>query len=104
MWQRVHDLARAFARGLTDLLYPPACIFCTAPLTPDPDDFPDRSFCSPCLASLMDSPHEPCPRCASPIGPYALVEGGCARCRPIPFHFERAIAFGVYDGLLRDVV
>ena len=38
------------------------------------------------------------------MGPFALVEGGCSRCRDESFAFERTLRLGPYDGLLREVV
>jgi ComF family protein len=107
MWRHVQQLARAFSRGLIDLLYPPACAVCSAAIPPDADDPRDpldRHFCSSCRSVLTDNPHEACPRCAAPVGPYALVEGGCSHCRELTFHFDASLRLARYDGLLREVV
>jgi ComF family protein len=44
-----------------------------------------------------------CPRCASPAGPFADLKTGCAECRTRSLGFDRAIAFGVYEGDLHDL-
>lgn len=100
MWRAVAEVGRVLVRGLGELLYPPACMVCARAL-------PGRSgvsFCDPCLHELADDPHASCPRCAATIGPHALVEGGCSRCRAHSLPFEHAFRLGSYGGLLREVV
>jgi ComF family protein len=100
MWRAVAEAGRVLARGLGELLYPPACLVCAGGLP----DRPGAYFCDPCLHELTGDPHSACPRCAASIGPYAVVEGGCSRCREHSFPFERTFRLGSYGGLLREVV
>jgi len=97
MWRSLAEAGRALTRGLGELLYPPACIVCAAPVTGVP-------FCASCLQALAGDPHSACPRCAATIGPHAHVERGCSRCRGESLPFEQALRLGSYGGLLREVV
>jgi ComF family protein len=100
MWRALAEAGRVLARGLGELLYPPACIVCTRGLPGQPGVY----FCDPCLHELTGDPHSACPRCAATVGPYALVEGGCSRCRDHSLPFECTFRLGSYEGLLREVV
>ena len=92
------SLVRELAQGLLALLYPGICAACGKSLPLE-----QGRFCTGCREALISNPLS-CPRCASSIGPYASVEGGCVQCRDAVFHFERALRLGPYDGLLRELV
>lgn len=100
MWRAVVETGRALGRGLVELLYPPACNVCGAA----PDGSPAGHFCRSCLHALTGDGHPTCPRCAANVGPYALVEGGCSRCRGEALPFEAVLRLGPYEGQLRAVV
>ena len=99
MWQQLGNLGRELGQGLLALLYPGVCAGCGRSLDPD-----ESHFCGSCRAALTADPHPACPRCASSVGPYAFVDGGCSRCRNDVFYFEGALRLGPYEGLLRDLV
>jgi ComF family protein len=44
-----------------------------------------------------------CPRCALPVGPFADLRGGCAKCRGRSLGFDSALALGAYEGTMRDL-
>jgi ComF family protein len=92
-------LARDLARGLLHLAYPGVCHLCTRPTAINTGD-----FCPDCRAALVIDPHPTCQRCASTLGPNLAPAPDCAKCRGIPFAFERVIRLGLYDGLRRDAV
>ncbi len=71
------------ARGLLDLLYPPACLACARVLPAQ------GFFCEPCDLAVERTPPAHCPRCAEPgdFGP-----GSCPRCTRSPPAFARAWA------------
>src|SRR5215472_5986885 len=100
MWQHLTAAGRALGRGLVELIYPSACLICGAPLAPSRSLGP---FCDACRNSLVNDPHDACPRCACTVGPFANVAGGCVQCRGESFAFEAVLRLGPYDGLLRDV-
>jgi len=90
---------RELGRGLLHLLYPGVCNVCEAALPPE-----QTHFCAPCRSALVTDPFPACPRCASTVGPFVTLEGGCHHCRELAFHFDQALRLGPYDGVLRQVV
>ncbi len=87
---------RALDAGL-DLVFPPACAFCDAPLDSTPRG---AALCRECHDLLVDT-RTSCPRCAANASP---VAGTCVHCRDLRLHFEQAARLGVYDGPLRTAV
>lgn len=91
---------RRLLRLGADLLLPPACNFCGGDL---PSLAEPPLFCGPCRAAFENLPEAVCPRCAAPLGPGQIPED-CPRCRDRRYHFQAALALGVYQGPLRDAV
>jgi len=83
-----------------DLLLPPACNFCGSEL---PSLAEPPLFCGNCRTAFLTLPELVCPRCAAPMGPGQMVED-CPRCRDRRYHFQAALAVGVYQGPLREAV
>jgi ComF family protein len=52
---------------------------------------------------LFEAAGDACPRCASPVGPWADSEAGCSKCHGRPLGFDAAIALGPYQGPIRDL-
>jgi ComF family protein len=92
----------ACVRAVDDLVFPWTCLLCGSegPGLRGP-------FCPTCRAGLMakaDPVANPtCPRCALPVGPFADLHGGCAKCRGRSLGFDAALALGTYEGALRDL-
>lgn len=89
-------------RHLTDFLFPWECVLCG-------DDGPelDGPLCTGCHAKVVHDAEYArslaCPRCALPVGPFAVCPEGCTRCRGRSLGFEAAVSLGVYEGPLRDL-
>lgn len=90
---------RTFTRGLLHLIYPSTCWVCSQFLAEG-----QAGFCDSCRGALTQEPHPTCPRCASSVGPFVDLQGGCTRCRNESFAFDQSLRMGPYEGLLRDVV
>jgi ComF family protein len=100
LWlERLARGGRELGQGLLQLLYPGCCLACTQPLAAT-----CRHFCAACRAALLTDPHRSCPRCAASVGPFALLEGGCANCRGQPLPFRAALRLGPYEHFLRDLI
>jgi ComF family protein len=97
--ERLARGGRELGQGLLQLLYPGCCLSCGQGLGPA-----CRHFCDGCRSALLTEPHRTCPRCAASVGPFALLEGGCAGCRGQPLPFHAALRLGPYDRLLRDLI
>lgn len=95
------SLARAAAatlRGGLDLLYPPHCFACAAPL---PDAHPP--LCTRCLESLRPVEHA-CPRCGTPRGPHGPPEADCPSCRRRTLHFDTAAGAFPYEDPVKRLI
>lgn len=92
------DAARTTARGLVDLLMPPACIACKSPVaTP-------LSFCADCFAALKPIDAGRCVQCAIPLPMAWRTESHCLGCLRDPPRFDRTAAPYLYDGPARQLV
>ena len=88
---RPGDLARAAARALLELVYPPRCAACGEPTEAEP-------FCEVC-AGAVDPLPPGCARCGLP-GPDPL----CGACRAAPPAFDAVLAAGLFGGPLADAI
>jgi ComF family protein len=90
-------MALAAAKTVLDLLFPPLCIGCRAPVA-------DSGFCASCWSGLtfLDGPG--CGCCGLPF-PVALEgENLCAACLASPPAFDRARAILAYDDNSRGAI
>jgi ComF family protein len=85
---------------LTNLLYPPACAICSAPLGAAGSDL----FCDRCARSLPAAERPLCERCG--LGQRGAFDATvlCARCRARPPAFDRARSAWPYTGGVRTAV
>lgn len=84
-----------------DLLLPPRCACCSA-------DAGDASgaplLCQTCRDELILTSWPTCPRCAAAVPATGNAVLACPHCRDAKLRFDRTMALGSYDGLLRDWV
>jgi ComF family protein len=86
-------------------LFPADCRICGSPLI----KISRLPVCNDCLHALRPLTGSYCAICAEAL-PYAVQTAGqqidarCRLCRLAPPPFERAVAYGSYDGALRDLV
>jgi ComF family protein len=99
MTRHLLTVGRELTRGLLHLLYPNLCEAC-GQVVPSEQGL----FCLACRQAVTTDPHSTCPRCASTVGAFTHLEGGCTRCRGSHFHFEGVMRLGPYEGLLRDLI
>lgn len=83
---------------MLDLLMPPACAACKAPVATA------GGLCAGCFAALPHLPHPLCTRCGTPMPARALVEEVCIPCRDQPPPFASARAPFGYEGPARALV
>ena len=83
--------ARALARALLELVYPPRCAACGAPVAAEP-------FCAVCAEAIEPVPAG-CARCGLP-GP----ADPCLACRAAPPSFDELRAGGLFGGPLADAI
>lgn len=84
-----------------DLLLPPRCASCTAPLADAPRPV---QLCDDCRGQLALADWPACPRCAALVPMAEGVALACSHCRDAKLKFERALAVGSYEGLLAALI
>lgn len=84
-----------------DLLFPAKCIACHDDLN---EDQRASSICGECEDQLDFIDWPVCPRCAAPVPSTNGVDLACNHCRGDKLRFQRTIALGNYEGLLRQLV
>ena len=89
-------------RATLDLFWPPVCPGCRNGLEPGHDGL----LCADCRLHLPLIRGNACQRCGTPLGPFEDAHGGnwCADCGRHNLVFTRAVAAGVYDGPLAEVI
>ncbi len=89
---------KAATSAFLDVLMPPACVACKAPVaTPN-------GLCAGCFATLPALPHPLCTGCGVPLPVRAAVETLCPDCRAAPFPFASALAPFAYSGPAQTLV
>jgi ComF family protein len=99
MWR--HGLMHV-VRGLTDLVFPKACLICEVAET-DLGQF-RHGLCIDCHRAVTTDLCPLCPRCGLTVGPHTDVADGCISCRGISLGFESVIRLGPYENRLREAV
>jgi ComF family protein len=90
-------MAIVAAKSLLDLLFPPLCIGCRAPVA-------DSGFCASCWSKLTFLDGPACACCGLPF-PVALEgENLCAACLAKPPAFDQARAIMAYDDNSRGAI
>jgi ComF family protein len=97
--------ARAAAQGLFSVLFPADCRICGFPLL----NISRLPVCTECLTSIHPIAGAVCSVCGERVlSSYAHADDDgltrCPICRRIDRPFERAVAYGSYDGALRELV
>ena len=94
---------KAAAASLFSLVFPSDCRICQSPLT----TISSLPICEPCLAQIVPLDGILCRVCGEKLfSSYTNSGDGalCGMCRRAHPHFGRAVAYGAYEGALRDVV
>jgi ComF family protein len=84
-----------------NLLFPPRCVACSGELEGGAGEV---MLCQGCREKLPLIDWPVCSRCAAPVPEANGVRLECNHCRGDKLRFERAIALGSYEGLLRQLV
>jgi ComF family protein len=94
---------KVVSASLFSLLFPSDCRICRAPLT----TIARIPVCEPCLAQVRPLDGLLCRICGEKLFvSFANSDEGalCGICRRAEPHFRRAVAYGAYEGALRDLV
>ena len=108
--------ASQFGNGVTDLCFPPTCVFCHGVMDWEREIIRDRTaaaveplgggFCVECRSLIAKSAiHHACRYCGQVL-PASEVTGitTCKGCSKQPGPIERVVALGAYQQVLREAV
>jgi ComF family protein len=99
----VRNGTRAAAESLFAVLFPSDCRICRQPLI----KISTLPVCQPCREKIVALDGVLCRICGEKLfSRYAQVEAGplCGICRRAAPHFRQAVAYGAYEGALRDLL
>lgn len=88
------------ARGLLELVYPPACQLCSSGLPAGSI----ASFCHECMKQLEFQRQPCCPRCAATFTAVLASATNCPHCQDEDYAFDQVIAWGAYEKALQQIV
>ncbi len=94
---------KSAAESLFAVLFPSDCRICRSPLT----TIASLPVCGPCLANIVPLDGLLCRLCGEKLfSSFADSEDGllCGMCRRVEPRFRRAVAYGAYAGVLRDLI
>ena len=100
-----NSLLRGAAEGLFSVLFPSECRICGLPLL----NISRLPVCPDCLGKIHAIPGKVCSICGERVlSSYAECDPDgmlrCTVCRRVERPFFRAVAYGSYDGGLRDLI
>lgn len=97
---RIRQAGRSTLRSLLDLIYPPQCPICEAPLHRD-ETSTSRFVCTDCLGRVEWFAPPWCEACGVPVTGETDL---CSRCGHTSIPFEKARAVGPYDDVLARLI
>lgn len=103
-WRAVARVLRSPLDALGCVLYPTLCALCQTPLP----RFERAPVCEHCWAEIAREKSAVCHRCGDlsdlPAASFSASEILCRTCRLAPPPFRRAVAYGPYEGRMRDAI
>jgi ComF family protein len=102
-WRAVARVLRSPLDAIASALLPSSCVLCGSPL-PQLSSIP---ICDACWMELSVHSGPVCLRCGDSLDRSVTDETSipiCRTCSLVPPAFERAVAFGTYDGRMRDLI
>ena len=96
--ERVAALARAAAAGALDLVLPPSCLACYAPVGTA------GALCADCWSRISFIGRPCCARCGLPFAIEAAEGAVCGACARAPPVYDRARAAFLYEGTGRELI
>lgn len=94
--------AALIAQGLFTAFFPSDCRLCSTPLT----NISRLPVCPSCLQAMLPLEGSTCEICGERLGPNSVEQNNqfCPACRESRPHFVKALAYGAYDGELRELI
>ena len=96
--ERLAVLGRTVAAGAIDLVLPPSCLACDAPVSAA------GGLCPDCWSRISFIGRPCCARCGLPFAIEAAPDAICGDCARVPPVFDRARAAFLYEGAGRQLI
>ncbi len=99
-WRAVSRVLRSPVDALSCTLFPTSCSLCGSPL-------PHLSLapiCAACWSEIPVRTGSTCARCGDTLAQPRVDCGLCRPCRLAPPPFVKAVAYGPYEGRMRDLI
>ena len=90
--------ARAATAGAVDLVLPPSCLACDAPVGES------GALCADCWSRVSFIGQPCCARCGLPFAIEAVPDALCGDCARLPPAYDRARAAFLYEGAGRELI
>jgi ComF family protein len=98
---RAQRALKSAAETLFSVLFPSDCRLCHSPLT----TISALPVCNSCLERVLPLSGILCALCGEKlISVYLEADPRCGLCRRVPPPFQKAVAYGAYEGSLRDLI
>jgi ComF family protein len=98
---RAQRALKSAAQSLFSVLFPSDCRLCHAPLT----SVSALPVCNLCLERVVPLSGILCDLCGEKlISSYLEADPRCGLCRRVAPPFQKAVAYGAYEGSLRDLI
>jgi len=100
---RAQRALKSASESLFSVLFPSHCRICRSPLT----NISSLPVCDTCLQRMTPWQGDLCSKCGEKLpGRYFQTEAGpcCEPCHRAAPPFQKALAYGAYDGALRDLI
>jgi len=97
--EEVVALSKSIFKGLVNLVYPLSCQVCKSPLEAEND----RYLCEACWEKIRHNPPPFCGKCGRSL-PAGDVTSICGGCKENNYHFNRAGAPCLYEGVVKECI
>jgi predicted amidophosphoribosyltransferase len=93
--------AALIAQGLFTAFFPSDCRLCNTPLT----NISRLPVCPSCLLAMVPLADSTCDICGERLADFSVSQNQiCPACQEMRPHFIKAVAYGAYDGELRELI
>src|SRR6185437_16852493 len=93
--------AALIAQGVFTAIFPSDCRFCSNPLT----NISRLPVCPTCLLAMTPLAGATCDICGERLSDISVSSNQiCPACQELRPHFSKAVAYGAYDGELRELI
>ncbi|WP_420237845.1 ComF family protein [Telmatobacter bradus] len=99
-WRAVVRVLRSPVDALACAIFPSPCALCGHPLP----RFNSVPICDVCWAEFVPVREPVCLRCGDALHAASSVSTLCRCCRSVPPLFTRAVAYGPYQGRMREAI